>query len=215
MAIFKILKRCFCEEDNDDCVTLPLVHIAMPKPMPMNVISYLPISARPIPQLDVSVSSSTAIAMFEHESIASMDSRHNSFTSSGTFDDVDLSTPTKFTQPPKARKVISCPFSDEHEISNTLSAPDSTHNTSNYGDEVFNASICGSNALLVPGKQLVPASSSDVCTSPFDDEHEAQSEVEFAPTTPSSEDYDTERAMEYQRGKPPSPSSLQIDIQPC
>jgi len=207
MTIFKFIKHCFCEEDNDP-ETLPLVRIAMPKRMPMNITSYLPISARPIPQLDVTVSSSTSIAMFEHESIASMGSRHNSFTSNGTFDDVDLSTLTKFAQPPKARKFISSPFSDEHEIPNTHSAPDSTHNISNSGDKVSNASHHASDALLALGKQLTPPASSDVGATPFDDDHEAESEVEFAPTTPSFEDYDTERAMEYQRGKSPSPTSL-------
>ena len=209
MAIFKFIKHCFCDEDNDS-ETFPLVRIAMSKRMPMDITSYLPISPRPIPQLDVTVSSSTSIAMFEHESIASMGSRHNSFTSNGTFDDVDLSTPTKFAQPPKARKVITSPFSDQHEIQTTLFTPDSTHNINKNGDEVFNASICSSNALLVSGKQLTPPASSDVDTSPFDDEHgvESELEVEYAPTTPSSEDYDTERAMEYQRGKSPSPPSL-------
>lgn len=207
MTIFNFIKSCFCEEDNDP-ETLPLVRIAMPKCKPMNITSYLPISARPIPQLDVTISSSTSIAMFEHESIASMGSRHNSFTSNGTFDDVDLSTPTKFAQPPKARKVITSPFSDQHEIENTLFAPDSTHNINYNGKEVSNASICSSNALFIPGKQLIPTASSDVGASPFDDEHGAEPEVEFAPTSPSSEDYDTERAMEYQRGKSPSPTSL-------
>jgi len=207
MTIFNFIKHCFCDEDNDS-ETFPLVRIAMPKRMPMNVISYLPISPKPIPQLDVSVSSSTSIAMFEHESIASMGSRHNSFTSNGTFDDVDLSTPTKFDQPPKARKVITSPFSDQHEIQTTLFAPDSTHNISNSGYEVSNASHRASDALLVPAKQLKLTASSDVGASPFDDEHEAESEVEYASTTPSSEDYDTERATEYQRGKSPSPPSL-------
>lgn len=192
MFIFNFLKGCFGGEDND-IEYLPLARTAMPKPMPMNVTSYLPISARPIPEVDVSASSSTAIAMFEHEAIASMGSPHNSFTSNDTFEDVDLSTPVKFATPPKVLKIVTCPFNDQHEINNILVVSGPLHN----GVKVSHMSSTCSSTPPTDYKQ--PAR----VAPPFDDEHEVESEpeVEYAPTTPSPGSDYAERALEYQRGK--------------
>jgi hypothetical protein len=158
MFFFKIFKCCLRGDANDSEV-LPLVRIASPQPMPMGATSHLPVSSRPIPQLDVSVSSSTSVAMFEHESIGSMRSSHNSFTSNDTFEDVDLSLPTKFSDPSKTRKVIFSPFDDQHKLKSTLSTPGYTNYTDNTEDnednednEVSDTSLDSSNAPLVPAK---------------------------------------------------------------
>lgn len=216
MSIFKFLKRCF-RGDEHDSELLPLARMANPKPMPMSITSHLPISAKPIPHIDVSASSSTSAAMFEHEAIVSISSPHNSFTSNDTFEDVDLSTPTKFATPPKARKLGSSPFDDQHEVDSTLVISVSIKN-GNHDNKVPNASYRSLNTLLVPAKQSTPVAGSDICTSPFDDKHEVESEikVEYAPTTPSSVSDYAERAMEYQRGKLSSSSLLcEIYRRPC
>lgn len=183
-----------------DPEVLPLVRIVSLNIMPQTVTAHLPITTKPIPQLEVSVSSSTAVAMFEHECTLSMRSPHNSFTSNDTFEDVDLSTPTKFAVPPKVRKAMASPFDDQHEIDSTLVVSGSP----NKGKEVSNACAPFSKSAIAIGKQPVRVAS------PFDDGHEVEPEtaVEYAPTTSYSGNEYTERALEYQRGESPLPLSL-------
>jgi hypothetical protein len=178
----------------DNLLPSRLVSLEM---MPMRVTSYLPTSPRPIPQLDVSASSSTSIAMFEHLSTTSMNTLANSFTIHDTFEDVDLATPTVFAEPPKQRKTINAsPFDDQHEVDNALVVVASLSKNTDDG-KGSHASSSGSAVPLVFSKQ------SSRVTSPFGDEHglDLELEVEYAPTTPSSVYDYTERAMEYQRGK--------------
>lgn len=204
MFFIKLFKYCFGGVDNEPEV-LPLMRIANPKPMPVNVTCHLPISAKPpIPQLDVSASSSTSTAMFEYESIASMGSPHSSFMSNDTFDDVDLSTIIKFCAPPKARKLSLSPCDDQYETESDLVTPGSLKNL-NRDDQVPNVTTIDSIPLLAHTKQSTPTTSFNICTSPFDDKHHVESdaeiEIEYAPTTPSSGSDYAERAMYYQRGK--------------
>jgi hypothetical protein len=172
---------------------LPPVRFISLENMPMRITSFLPTSPRPIPQLDVSASSSTSVAMFDHLSTTSMNTLANSFTIHDSFEDVDLATPTVFADPPKQRKTINtCPFDDQLEVNNNLAISSSLSN-----DDKGSYPSCTSDTPFVSSKQ------SDRVTSPFDDEHglESESEIEYAPNTPSSIHDDTERALEYQRGK--------------
>jgi hypothetical protein len=185
---------------------LPPARLVSVETIPLRVTSYLPISPRPIPKLDVSASSSTSVAMFEHLSTTSMNTLTNSFTTHDTFVDGDLASPTVFPDPPKQRKTSPSPFDDQHEVNNTLAASSSlSKNTDD--DKDFHASSSGSAAPLALSKQ------SGRVTSRFGDEHglESEPEIEYAPTTPSPIYHYTERAMEYQRGKsclsPSSPKS--------
>jgi hypothetical protein len=206
MFTFKIFKCCMRREEADPEV-LPLVRIVSLNIMPMNITSHLPVTAKPIPQLEVSVSSSTAVAMFEHESTISMRSPHDSYTSNDTFEDVDLSTPTKFATPPKVRKAMSSPVDDQHEANSSLIVSGSL----NKGKEVSDASTPCSMSSIARGKQPIRVAS------PFDDGHEVESEsaIEYAPTTPASENDYTERALEYQRGESfPLSSLFEPDAQP-
>lgn len=201
MFTFKIFKCCMRGEEADPEV-LPLVRIVSLNIMPQTVTAHLPITTKPIPQLEVSVSSSTAVAMFEHECTLSMRSPHNSFTSNDTFEDVDLSTPTKFAVPPKVRKAMTSPFDDQHEADSALI----TSGSPNKGKEVSDANSPCFKSTIALGKQPVRVAS------PFDDGHEVESEsaVEYAPTTPASGNEYTERALEYQRGESPSSSFLSL-----
>ena len=198
MFFSKLFKCCFHGAAVESDV-LPLVRVVSLDPMPKSVTSHLPTSPRPIPQMEVSVSSSTSLAMFEHESIISIGSPHNSFTSNDTFEDVDLSTPIKFSNPPKARKMVVSPFDDHHEVNNA----ENISGTLNNENKVSQASSNGSNTPLISPKQSISATSLDICTSPFEDNKrvESEAEPEYAPTTPCSGSDYTERAMEYQRGK--------------
>jgi hypothetical protein len=172
---------------------LPPVRLVSVEPMPLRITSVLPTSPRPIPQLDVSASSSTSVAMSDHMSTTSMKTLTNSFTTHDTFEDVDLATPTVFADPPKQRKTTNAsPFDDQHEADNALVIAASLFN-----EDKNSYPSCASDTPFVSSKQ------SGRVTSPFGDEHglESEAEMEYAPTTPSSiHDY-TERAMEYQRGK--------------
>lgn len=209
MSIFDILKCCMRGEV-EDCEVLPLVRVVSLNIMPKSITSHLPILTKPVPQLHVSVSSSTAVALFDHESNVSMRSPHNSYTSNDTFEDVDLSTPTKFATPPKVRKAIASLFDDQHEADSASVVSGSL----NKGKEVSDASSPCPKSATALGKQPVHVAS------PFDDGHEVELEsaVEYAPTTSYSGNEYTERAMEYQRGESPLPPSLSLSLSlrnPC
>jgi hypothetical protein len=155
--------------------------------MLLSTTSYLPITPKPIPQLEVSISSSTSYAMFEHISTARMKLSTNSFISNDAFEDVDLATPTNFAEPHKQLKsTTASPFDEQHEVDNALVVSSSLSHIMDDDNDLHAASC----------KQLGRVAS------PFGDEHGLESEpsVEYAPTTHSSVHDYTERAMEYQRG---------------
>jgi hypothetical protein len=182
-------KRSAAVEFND----LPPVRLISFETMPLRITSFLPTSPRPVPQLNVSASSSTSVAMFDHMSNTSMKTLTNSFTTHDTFEDVDLATPTVFADPPKQRKTINASlFDDQHEVDNNLAVSSSLNNDDK-----------GSYPSRTSDTPFVLAKQSAWVAFPFGDEHglESEPEVEYAPATPSSVHDYTERAMEYQRGK--------------
>jgi hypothetical protein len=208
MSISKFIKsitKCFKRDNGAISDDLPAPRAVSLELMPLRVNCHLPTTPKPIPELDVSVSTSTSLAMFEHMSVTSMKSPANSFTTNDTFEDVDLSTPTNFAEPPKGRNTKASPFGDEHEVDSALIMKGHLNND----DEVSHTSSVCSTAPLVFTKQSRPVTPPGTPTS-LDDGHEVVSEpaVEYAPTTAASGNDYTERAMEYQRGKscsyPPS-----------
>jgi hypothetical protein len=195
----KSITKCFkCGTGavNDD---LPAPRAVSVELMPIRVPCHLPTTPKPIPELDVSVSTSTSIAMFEHKSVTSMNTLTNSFTTHDTFEDVDLATPTNFAEPPKGRKTKASPFGDEHEVSNSMDISDAIPNND---DQATHASSVYSTTPLVLTNQSRPITPPGTPIS-MDNGPEVVSEpvTEYAPTTASTGNDYTERAMEYQRGK--------------
>ncbi|KAG9605387.1 hypothetical protein KCU77_g759, partial [Aureobasidium melanogenum] len=197
MRYFNLLKCCKDEAAGGfDCLP-PARVIELKKPSPKRHNSFLPTSTRPIPELDVSPTSSTSMAMFDYEAMTSVPPRINSFTTQGNFEDVDLSSPAIFSSPPsQARKILSSPFEDHYEVGYTL-AIDGT-SSSEDDESSYTSSRCSTEPSVLfeePGH----VSSLGTCSSPFDDEHEVEQDIEYAPTTSSPNNEYTQRAMVYQR----------------
>ncbi|KAH0374113.1 hypothetical protein KCU65_g391, partial [Aureobasidium melanogenum] len=197
MFFFKLLKCCKGDTAADlDCLP-PARAIELQKPSTKKVNSFLPTSTRPIPELDVSPSSSTSVAMFNFEAVISVPPRNNSFTEQGNFEDVDLSSPTIFSSPPsRARKTLSSPFEDHYEVGYSLAVDDTFSSDDN---ESSSASSSYSTEPSVLFEQADRTSSFSTCPSPFGDEHEVEQDIEYAPTTVSPNNEYAQRAMEYQR----------------
>ncbi|KAI5244661.1 hypothetical protein E4T43_03596 [Aureobasidium subglaciale] len=159
--------------------------------------SVVPICAIAVPRFDVSISSSTSLAMFEDARTARIRSRLSSSSDSSTlsnFCSVSISTRrTSYSSindgisDDNAHALATKGFSlhdDDEDNDHTASRPSSTSTSPT---------------------QVEPVDPATVCVSPFGDEHKDESEplsetfVEYAPTTPSSNNEYTERAMEYQR----------------
>ncbi|KAG9662305.1 hypothetical protein KCU64_g2035, partial [Aureobasidium melanogenum] len=80
MRCFNLLKCCKADTAGDlDCLP-PARAIELKKTSPKRVNSFLPTSTRPIPELDVSPSSSTSMAMFDFEAMISIPPRINTHT---------------------------------------------------------------------------------------------------------------------------------------
>ncbi|KAK6001269.1 hypothetical protein QM012_002600 [Aureobasidium pullulans] len=195
--LFNFFKCCKGSNDGD------LDHLPPARPIELKntstklVTTRLPTSTRAIPELDISPSSSTALAMFGSEAKISVSSCVNTFTSQGEFEDVDLSSHTIFSSPPAvASKVLASPFDDHYEVDYTLANAVPTTNGDEEGS--YASSPCSSAPSAI-FEQHSRISSFGTCPSPFDDEYEVEQNVEYAPTTPSSSNDYTERAMEYQR----------------
>ncbi|KAG9568655.1 hypothetical protein KCU71_g2966, partial [Aureobasidium melanogenum] len=197
MRCFNLFKCCKSDTAGDlDCLP-PACAIELKKPSAKRVNSFLPTSTRPIPELDVSPSSSTSLAMFDFQAVASVPSHINSFTAEGNFEDVDLSSPTIFSSPPsQARKILSSPFEDRYEVGYTL-AIDGTSSSDDNESSYTSSSYTTEPSVLFEEPSRV--SSFGTCPSPFDDEHEVEQDVEYAPTAPLPSNEYTQRAMEYQR----------------
>lgn len=198
MRCFNLFKCCKGGTGVDLDYLPPARAIELKKTGTKRINSFLPISSKPIPELDVSPSSSTSLAMFDFAAITSVPFGINSFTAQGNFEDVDLSSPINFCSPPaQARKALSSPFEDHYEIDRTLAI-----NGNPSGDEEgsYSSSPCSTEPSVL-FDQSSRVNSWNTCPSPFGDEHEFDYDVEYAPTThPSKSEY-TERALEYQRGK--------------
>lgn len=139
--------------------------------------------------------------MFDFEAMISVPCGINSFTGQGNFEDVDLLTPVVFSAPPaQAREALSSPFEDHYEVGYTLAIASITSFTDDKDEDSYASSPC-STAPSILFEQGSHASSYDTCPSPFGDEHEVEYDVQYAPTTPSSNNEYTQRAMEYQRGE--------------
>ncbi|KAG9697818.1 hypothetical protein KCU95_g3336, partial [Aureobasidium melanogenum] len=197
MFSFNLFKCCKGDTAGDlDCLP-PARAIELQKPSPKKVNSFLPTSVRSIPELHVSPSSSTSVAMFDFEAMTSVPPRTNTFTVQGNFEDVDLSSPTIFSSPPsQARKLPSSPFEDQYEVGYSLAIDDASSPDDN--ESSYPSSPC-STVPSVLFEQADRTSSFSTCPSPFGDEHEVEQDIEYAPTTPSSINEYTRRAMEYQR----------------
>ncbi|CAD0090200.1 unnamed protein product [Aureobasidium mustum] len=198
MRCFNLFKCCKGDTGVDLDYLPPARAIELKKTGTKRVNSFLPISTKPIPELDVSPSSSTSLAMFDFEAITSVPFGINSFTAQGNFEDVDLSSPINFCSPPaQARKALSSPFEDRYEIDRTLAIDG---NPSDDEEGSYSSSPCSTEPSVL-FDQSSRVNSYNTCPSPFGDEHEFDYDVEYAPTThPSKSEY-TERALEYQRGK--------------
>jgi hypothetical protein len=194
----KSITKCFKRDAGVVADNPPAARAVNVELMPLRVACHLPTTPKPIPELDVSVSTSTSLAMFEHMSVTSMKSTTNSFTTHDTFEDVDLASPTMFADPPKGRNTKASPFGDEHQVDSALIIKGHLNND----DEVSHTSSVCSTAPLVFTKQYRPVTPPGTRTS-LDDGHKDVSEpaVGYAPTTAASDNEYTERAMEYQRGK--------------
>ncbi|KAG9604858.1 hypothetical protein KCU77_g1169, partial [Aureobasidium melanogenum] len=197
MRCFNLLKCCKSDTAGDlDCLP-PARAIELKKLSAKRVNSFLPTSTRPISELDVSPSSSTSLAMFDYEAMISIPPRTNSFTTQGNFEDVDLSSPTIFSSPPsQARKVLSSPFGDRYKVAYTL-AIDGTSSSDDY-ESSYTSTRCSTEPSVL-FEEPSRVSSFDTCPSPFDDEHEVEQDIEYAPTAPSPNNEYTQRAMEYRR----------------
>jgi hypothetical protein len=137
--------------------------------------------------------------MFDFQAMASVPSQINSFTAQGNFEDVDFSSPTIFSSPPsQARKLLSSPFEDRYEVGYTLTI-DGTSSSDDDESSYTSSSYTTDPSVLFEEPSRV--SSFGTCPSPFDDEHEVEQEVEYAPTAPLPSNEYTQRAMEYQRGE--------------
>lgn len=194
-----LFKCCKGDTAGDlDCLP-PARAIELQKPSPKKVNSFLPTSVRSIPELDVSPSSSTSVAMFDFEAMTSVPPRTNTFTVQGNFVDVDLSSPTIFSSPPsQARKLPASPFEDQYEVGYSLAIDDASSSDDN--ESSYPSSPC-STAPSVLFEQADRTSSFSTCPSPFGDEHEVEQDIEYAPTTVSPNNEYAQRAMEYQRGE--------------
>ncbi|KAG9945974.1 hypothetical protein KCU85_g6875, partial [Aureobasidium melanogenum] len=192
-----LFKCCKGDTAGDlDCLP-PARAIELQKPSPKKVNSFLPTSVRSIPELDVSPSSSTSVAMFDFEAMTSVPPRTNTFTVQGNFVDVDLSSPTIFSSPPsQARKLPASPFEDQYEVGYSLAIDDASSSDDN--ESSYPSSPC-STAPSVLFEQADRTSSFSTCPSPFGDEHEVEQDIEYAPTTVSPNNEYAQRAMEYQR----------------
>lgn len=199
MRYINLLKCCKSGTAVDLDYLRPARAIELKKPSRKRINSLLPTSIRPIPELDVSPSSSTSQAMFDFEAVISVPPHFNSFIAQANFEDVNLSSPTVFSsRPSQSRKLLSSPFEDQYEVSYTL-AIDGT--SSSEGDESSCTSSRCSTTPSVLFEQPDRTSSFSTCSSPFGDEHEVEREIDYAPTTASSNNEYTQRAMEYQRGE--------------
>lgn len=199
MLCFNFLKCCK-GDTGVDLDHLPSARaIELKKPSTKRVTLCSPMSTRPIPELEVSPSSSTSLAMFDFEAMISVPCGTNSFTDQDNFEDVDLSSSVTFSTPPiQARKFLSSPFEDHYEVGYNQAI--TCTNYSNDGGDSFASSPC-STAPSALFEQPSRINSYDTCPSPFSDEHEVENDVEYAPTSPASNSEYTQRAMEYQRGE--------------
>lgn len=211
MLFFDLLKCCKGDGGVNHDHLPPARAIELKKPNTKRITSCLPISSRPIPELDISPSSSTSLAMFDHESMISVPCGINSFTDQGKFEDVDLSSPVVFSTPlTQARKALSSPFNDHCEVGYTLAITSINCSTDDEAGDSFASSPC-STAPSILFEQGSRVSSYDTCPSPFSDEYEVDCDVEYAPTTPFSNNEYAQRAMEYQRGESLSSRFLNIN----
>ncbi|KAH0344120.1 hypothetical protein KCU83_g8494, partial [Aureobasidium melanogenum] len=197
MRYFNLL-RCRKSDTAGDFDCLPPARaIELKKPSPKRRNSFLPTSTRPIPELDVSPTSSTFMAMFDYAAMISVPPHTNSFTPQGKFEDIDLSSPTIFSPPPsQARKILSSPFEDHYGIGYSLAIDGASSSDDDESSYIFSRCSTEPSVLFEEPSRV---SSFGTCSSPFDDEHEVEQDIEYAPTTPSPNNEYTQRAMEYQR----------------
>ncbi|KAI5271110.1 hypothetical protein E4T47_05617 [Aureobasidium subglaciale] len=174
--------------------------------------SVVPICATPVPKFNVSISSSTSLAMFEDARTARIRSRLSSSSDSSTlsnFCSVSISTRRTFNSSindgisdDNAHALATKGFSFNNEVDHTLATKGfSLHDDDEDNDHTASRPSSTSTSPT----QVERVDPATVCVSPFGDEHKGESEplsetfVEYAPTTPSSNNEYTERAMEYQR----------------
>ncbi|KAI5208160.1 hypothetical protein E4T39_01469 [Aureobasidium subglaciale] len=190
--LFKCRKRAVAGNHFDD-LPPPRV-VLLPKSFFEKSSSVLPICAIPVPNFDVSISSSTSLAMFEDIRTTRVRSRLSSLS--------DLSTPFNFC--PVPINVCKAVGANVGKINNEVTYSVATRGSSfdndikSDDDSAFDPCSTSTSASLI--ERIDSAISS---ASSFGDHHGVESLFEpildYAPTTPTSPNEYTERAMEYQR----------------
>ncbi|CAD0094224.1 unnamed protein product, partial [Aureobasidium vineae] len=198
MPFAKLFKCCKIAGAAHSDETPAIRLITINKPVTKNAVSILPTPTKPIPQLDVSPSSSTSVAMLDHASISSINSPVNSFTINDDYENVDLASSIVFSTPPrKVRKALVSPFDDQHEVGYALAVTGSSFDNE---DDFFYASSPCSTTPSVLFEQSSRINSFNTVASSVDSEVGDQYHVIYAPTTAAHEDEADQRAMEHQRG---------------